>query len=774
MLYKNVLKTLAGKWMQLVAIAVIIVMSSLTYTMMFYGISGIEVPTEDYLASSNQEDFAVEMLNRVTADEASDPEIASLVASGTYTLADLKQVDPERFDDLIGARIDAVESVMPEATLELRESKLITYPFAGSEHRGLVLKETMTINQSYLEAGSRPTTDDEVALNAKYAEKNGIEVGDTIDLGTPFTVSGFVLFPDYTLPLFDENFFNLDAGTQTLLLMTDEAYEAVVGTESFRLAGVTDGAIDTVELPFVVSVMETENIMRSGAIYSEISSGKAMALGLSLFIVSIAVIIVAILISNMLETERGQIGLLKAIGYNRRQISTPYLVLILVFATLMLVIGYFLGLYFADPLKNLYLDFYLLPSITIAQNPLVFLTAVLVPLVFFSVVAGFVIYKLMGESALALLSPRDNISLNRLSRLVSRMLSRASGKTKFKYLYAVKSTGSFIIFFLGILFSTLLIVFALMMNGAVDRMTVGGLNDVDYAYEAYANTESPPMLADGQEPFLVYPFAFVGDQLVTLKGLSDDNTLYRLQDRDGNELTPATDGVIVTEPLALKQSFDVGDTIDVELDGETLSYPILGIADDFTGDIVYLPIETLSNELTDGASSDLFNGVYASERPDESAYPTILSRDGLIEQSKSINEYMNLMMNVMIGGSALIAFSILFVLTALTVEKNYYVISLLKVIGYNRREVRSMILDSYFVYALISALLSIPIALVVLRIIIVVFAEDYGLVLPLEFEWIYVLYTVGAVTLLFFVSTFVSRRKIDQIPLQEVLKTYQE
>ncbi|MFN3366284.1 MAG: FtsX-like permease family protein [Exiguobacterium mexicanum] len=120
------------------------------------------------------------------------------------------------------------------------------------------------------------------------------------------------------------------------------------------------------------------------------------------------------------------------------------------------------------------------------------------------------------------------------------------------------------------------------------------------------------------------------------------------------------------------------------------------------------------------------------------------------------------------------AFSILFVLTALTVEKNYYVISLLKVMGYDRREVRSMILNSYFIYALISALLSIPIALVILRVIIVVFAEDYGLVLPLEFEWIYLLYTLGAVTLLFFASTFISRRKIDQIPLQEVLKTYQE
>ncbi|WP_233546987.1 ABC transporter permease [Exiguobacterium sp. AM39-5BH] len=680
MLYTNVWKTLAGKWMQLLAIAVIIVMSSLTYTMMFYGISGIEVPTDEYLASSNQEDFAVEMLNRVTEEEAAAPELTAFIASGKYTLADLKQADAEAFDDLMLARLDAVEREMGDVTLELRSMKLFNYTFEDREHRGLVVKDADAINLSYLESGRRPSADNEVAINTKSAEKNGIKIGDTIDFGEPFTVTGFVLFPDYTLPLFDDNFFNLDPGTQTLLLMTDSAYETMNGTESFRLAGITDGTVVTdVELPFVISVMETENIMRSGAIYSEISSGKAMALGLSLFIVSIAVIIVGILISNMLESERGQIGLLKAIGYSRRQIATPYLMLILAFATIMLIIGYFLGLYFADLLKALYLDFYLLPSITIAQSPFVFLTAVFAPLLFFALVAGAVIYKLMGESALALLSPRDNLSLNRLSRFVSRLLHNARGKTKFKYLYAVKSTGSFIIFFFGILFSTLLIVFALMMNGAVDRMTVGELNEADYAYEAYTTTQ--PELRDGQEPFLTYPFAFVDDKLVTLKGLDEVNTLYRLEDENGDRLTPEADSIIVSASLALKLGLETGETLDIELDDETLSYPIRGIADEYIGDTIYLSRTSLSDKLTDGETDELFNGIYATERPDETDYTTILSRDSLIDQSTSINEYMNLMMNVMIGGSTLIAFSILFVLTALTVEKNYYVISLLKVMA---------------------------------------------------------------------------------------------
>lgn len=136
--------------------------------------------------------------------------------------------------------------------------------------------------------------------------------------------------------------------------------------------------------------------------------------------------------------------------------------------------------------------------------------------------------------------------------------------------------------------------------------------------------------------------------------------------------------------------------------------------------------------------------------------------------------YSNLIFNVLIAGAAIIAASILFVLTSFTVEKNYYAISLLKVLGYSRREVNSMILSSYFVYALVSFLISIPIALFVLRSLIIVFAQDYGIVLPLVFEPIFGLITLGILLAIYFASTYLSRRKIEKIPLQEVLKTYGE
>ncbi|HSJ36679.1 MAG TPA: ABC transporter permease [Planococcus sp. (in: firmicutes)] len=782
MLQKNVLRALRKKWMQLAAIGIIIILSSLTYTMMFYGISGIEEPTERYLNDYNQEDFSVEMLNTVSQQEALDPAVARFLAEGIFTLSDLKQAAPELFQALMDRRIEAFSLQYPDTSLELREFKIANYTLDGDTHTALMAKDAERINQSFIEEGRKPAGPSEIAINKIYAEKNSINIGDVLAVNAnDYTVTGFVLLPDYTLPMFGDGF-NIDAGLQALMLLTDAAYEELNDPESFRLAGTIpeveelDTAFDEEELPFIAQIAATENTSRSGAIYGELNEGKTMSLGLSIFIAAIAVIIVSIMILNLLQAERSQIGILKALGYGRLEIAAPYFLAISAFAFVMLAIGYVLGWVAAEPLKDLYLDFYLLPSADIDQSWLVFATAILVPLLFFSAVSGFIIYRILGERALTLLSPPVNPSINRLSRAVSRLLSGASGATKFKYLQAIRSTGSFLIFFIGIMFSTLLIFFALMLNGSIERLTVGYLPNVDYEYEAFLDaTQPPPPLQNGEEKFLAFPFAEHAGDNITLHGLSPDNRLYRLYDDSGKAITASlSNGAVISERLRATQNIKTGDTLLVEINNEETKFIVRGVVEEYTADKIYVDRETLSLLLTDNRSPDLYNGIYSLAPPSSENYQTVVSKAGIINQSQSMASYSNLIFNVMIAGAAIIAASILFVLTSFTVEKNYYAISLLKVLGYSRREVNSMILSSYFVYALLSYLISIPIALFVLRHLIIVFAQDYGIVLPLIFEPVFALITLGLLLVIYFASTYLSRRKIEKIPLQEVLKTYGE
>jgi putative ABC transport system permease protein len=225
--------------------------------------------------------------------------------------------------------------------------------------------------------------------------------------------------------------------------------------------------------------------------------------------------------------------------------------------------------------------------------------------------------------------------------------------------------------------------------------------------------------------------------------------------------------------MRMKFGVDIGDTILIGMDQEEVEVTVRGVAEEYVSDKVYFDRETLSLILTDEQSDELFSGIYSLSSPPDEDFAAVISKEGLIDQNESLEGYMYLMTNIMVGGSGIIAASILFVLTSFTVEKNYYAISLLKVMGYNRREVNGMILNSYFVYALLSYLISIPIALLILRLIVVFFA-GYGVILPLRFEPVSLVITLGILLLIFFISTYLSRRKINRIPLQEVLKKYHE
>ncbi len=782
MLFKNVLKALRQKWMQLAAIGVIVVFSSMIYTMMFYGLSGIAEPTTSYLEECVQEDFAVEMLSVLTPEEAQYPMVRRLVAQGSYSLEQINGAEPATFLRLMDARMAAFEDLHPGVSLEVRRFKIVHFDHNRREHTAMLARDAERINLSYLEDGAKPSQDDEIAINRIYAQKNGIEIGDSFEmLGTRYQVTGFVLFPDYTLTTFD-NSFNIDTGLQPLVLLTDTAYDQVDADEGFRLAGKTaDGAVvdtayDSDQLPFVTQIIRTDTNMRSGAIYDELTQGRTMGLGLSIFIAAIAVVIVSIMMSNLLHAERGQIGILKAMGYRRAEIAMPYFASVVAMAFVLLIVGYVAGTYFAEPLKRIYLDFYLLPQTEIAQSVTVFATAIFVPLFFFALFSGAVIYRMLGEGPLALLKPQESGYLNALTRWVSRLLRGAKGTTKFKYLHAIRNTRSFVVFFVGIMFSTLLITFAFMMGGMVDRMTVGPLERLGYEYQGYADpTKRAPDLLPGDEKFLVYPYGYVGDRVVTLHGLEPDNALFNLHDADGRDITGRIrQDAVITESLRLKLGLVEGDRIRVAVNADVHTFRVVGVADEYTADTVYLDIRRLSSIVSRGETQNLYSGIYATQEPPEQFYSVVLSKQGLLDQSRSMASYSDVMINVMIGSSAVIAASILFVLTAFTVERNYYAISLLKVLGYSRREVNSMILDSYFVYSLICYLLSMPIALGTLDLMQQVFLQEYGLVIPLEFAPLDMVKGLVILVVIFLGGTYASRRKIEHIPLQEVLKSYGE
>lgn len=790
MLYKSVFKTFKKKWAQILAIGLVIFISSFIYTVMAYAIDGLKKPTEEFFKENKLEDFSIDMYTALTQNEMeyllkTNPSLASEL-SGSFYLSDIKRLDQNLFNEIIENRKEEFLSDYNGYELELRDYKDIDYTLNGKGNKGRVFKNGITMNLTYIEEGKKAEKDDEITIDKTYAKNNNLNIGDYLDLnGKKYKIVGFSLLPDYNLPLLGTDLI-VDNRTQSFIIMPDKAFEELKGDENFHFSGVSKGEwneskfktdiIDTYKdksnLNFITNIVSTQNQMRSGGISLELKGGKAMSMGLSIVISSIAILIVAILIYKILREEKGQIGVLKALGYKNKKIAKPYIVLILLMSLPMLILGYIGGWLAAEPLKNMYLMFYLLPSVPIKGNFVIALTAIIVPLIFFIGLSSILIIKMLSKKALDLLRNYETNKVSFLNKLTNKILKNAKGKTKFKYSFIFKNTAKFLVFFFGVLFSTILIVMALMMSSVFNNLGTKYYERVGYNYEGFIdNTKELSKLGDGEEKFLQYPSALYKDEMITLVGLSEGSELHKLYDKDNKDITTdLDDGIVMTSSFALKNGIKVGDTIKVQIGNKENSLKIVGETDEYTGDKLYISRKKLSELISNGKNSNLYNGVFSKEKLNSNDYVSVVNKNTILEQSKSMQGFVRVSIYAMITSAVFIAVIIMFVLTSLTIEDNTYSISLLKVMGYNKKEVNSMILDSYKIYTIIAYLIGLPLTIVSMNFGMKYLASEFGMILPVKLSLLQAILGFVIALIIFYLGTFSAKRKINKISLQETLK----
>jgi len=788
MLLKNTLKTFKNKIAQLSAIGIIIFLSSFIFTTMFYAISSLEGPADKFFIDNHQEDFSVDIINGLTQKELEYAVLNYHITPGMYTLTNIKKENKDLFYAILHNREKLFEEKYRGYDLELREYKDIS--INNSDHKIKIIKEAKNINISMIEEGKKPSSNDEIAITKIYAKKNNIKLNDELKIkGKPYKIVGYVLFPDYNLPIFSSTLI-INNSMQTIGLVTNEEYENIKGEEGFHFAGRSKGIFDDKNfekivvndiknqknLDYVTSITSTKNQIRSGAVYEEIKGGKAMSLALSFMISSIAIMIVAIIIYKLIRSERGQIGVLKALGYSNAEIAVPYITLILAIALPMLIAGYAVGKFSSVYVRDLYLEFYLLPSTNIMANLTVFLTAILLPLIFFIGLSMIIIRKMLSKKAIDLLQAGDKKKVSKLNKFASKMMKNAKAVTKFKYTFILSDVGKFFIFFIGIAFVSILIMFALMTNGLFNRMTTDYYNNVDYKYEAYVDiTKSLPILKDGEEKFLLYPNGKYEDDTITLKGLEYNKKLHKLyNDKKKDITTKLKKGVIINKSFNMKYDKKIGDNIKVKIGDKEYNLTIVDICEEYSDYKIYTNLNELSKMVTDNKSDAFFNGVYSQESLNEDKYLTVTNKSDILKQAQLMQNFMKYIIYILVTVAMVIAIIVLYVLTTITVEEKYYDVSLLKVMEYSDREVNSMILNSYFLYSILSFLVSVPIAVGIVNVLEKYLIEYFNMVMPLKFEIWQVFAGVIIVAVIFFIGTLGAKRKINRVPLQEILKQYRE
>lgn len=96
---------------------------------------------------------------------------------------------------------------------------------------------------------------------------------------------------------------------------------------------------------------------------------KIMATVFPLIFMSVAMFLLHVVISRLVNTQRDIIAVLKAFGYSNRQIAWHYSQLVLAIAAIGLVLGLLAGVWLGRGLGELYMEFYRLPGLLFRLNP---------------------------------------------------------------------------------------------------------------------------------------------------------------------------------------------------------------------------------------------------------------------------------------------------------------------------------------------------------------------------------------------------------------------
>ncbi|MBP5331894.1 MAG: FtsX-like permease family protein, partial [Lachnospiraceae bacterium] len=482
---------------------------------------------------------------------------------------------------------------------------------------------------------------------------------------------------------------------------------------------------------------------------STIVDGIAVVFPVFFFLVAALVCVTTM--SRMIEEQRTQIGVLKALGYGEAAIMSKYMIYSGSAALFGCVGGFFAGCYiFPTIIWIVYGLMYGFTDIEFVFNPTLFIISLIVALLC-SVGTTYISCKHdLSMKAAELIRPKapkngKRILLERITFIWRRIpfLHKVSIRNVFRY------KGRFIMMLLGIGGCT-----GLVLTGYGIRDSITEIADEQYnrilIYDEMINYSEEMSLedlnsfragyADNISVFMPVCQTSVDPvgtdsirslNMMTLAFEEDWTEVLHLYDKDRTQLAfPKTGEVILSQNVAKINNVTVGDTITFrDSDLNEWKLVVSGICENFFNAYAYISPETYLSAFRDNGSS----GSTLTAPPYKSAMVNIRENTDLHEAAaafmgsdkvSSVNvnadtlemfskmmSAMNYIVVLVIFCAAALAFIVLYNLTNINITERIREIATIKVLGFYPFETASYVFRENFALTAFGAVIGIPVGI---------------------------------------------------------------
>ena len=631
--------------------------------------------------------------------------------------------------------------------------------------------------------GDMPKADTDVAIDRLYAKNHDLEIGDKFGVaGKDLTISGIVALSDYSTLYQNASDMMFDNDKFGVGVMTDAGFAALRENHlhynyswSYDTAPEDDAeAKDMAEdlMPILAENGMLTNFLPEYLNQAIIFAGDDMGGDMSMILAFLYIVIVilafvfSITISNNITKEANVIGTLRASGYSRGEMVRHYLIMPMLVLLVAAVVGNVLGYTWLEQIfANQYLASYGLTTYEVLLNPQAFVLTTVIPLILLFIINFVMLTVKMRISPLQFI--RRDLS-KRKKKKAFRLNTKIPIMRRFQMRVIFQNFPNHVMIFFGVFFANFILMFGMILQPMLahyqNTITDNVLSAYQYILKTPAETET-----DGAEKF-----CFGSLDTLPEKRSSESVSLYGVKpDSDYVKLHSSGKKVDISTAYAEKYGVEKGDTITLKdpYGSDKYKFEVGGIYD-YPSTIAVFMEQDLFRQTFD-YDSDYFNAYFSDQKIkdiDDALISTEITVDDLTKTSRQLIRSMGSMMNLFLVFGALMFVLILYLLSKIIIEKNAQSISMVKILGYNNREINRIYLHSTTIVVILCILITIPISSLVMKEVVEVAFFEYS-------GWI--TYYMPAVTyvevaasgiICYAIVAFLLNRKVKKIPMSDALK----
>lgn len=497
---------------------------------------------------------------------------------------------------------------------------------------------------------------------------------------------------------------------------------------------------------------------------------KAAGLAAGVIVLILFAYVISVFVVHSIEQEASIIGTLYAMGVRRNELLRHYLALPVLITLIAGVIGTALG--YSDlgvkaQMQEVY-GYFSIPALDTIYEPYLLLYGIVMPPVVAALTNFLVIRKKLERPALSLIRNEQKNGRTQNIRIHSGNFVHI-----FQIRQLLRERRTAFTIFIGMFISLLVVMLSLNCYVLCEHIKTENSEDTKFAYMYTYKYPEKEVPEGGEAAYgVTLKKEVLGYNLdVTLLGIDRDNPYFDIV-KEGDESFGGENTVQISSSMAQKYHLHAGDDLVLkdEENDRNYAFTIEGIVPYSTGFFAFMDIDSMRELM--GEDEDYYNIVFADHALtiDSGRLYATTSKEEIEKSSSVFVEQMMPMVFTLTTVSALIFVIVMYLMMKVMIDRSAMSISLMKVFGYRKGEVRKLYLNGNLLIVIVSALLGIPLSKIIMDSMYPYLVSNLASGINLVFSLQIYAGLFGSILILYFIINRILMRRVNKILPAEVLK----